>query len=443
MTTDKKDDAETEESGQAETVSGSPSSSTSASSSSMTNRSKSSSSESTNSESNSSESSSSATSTTAAAAPVVSAKSSAGAAAADKPPVAKAVKPRTPKWLLFLLLLIIAALAALAYCGWSELRNYQAAQAQLTAKLEQQERHWQDVQQRIGQLGNRQQQELAGWAESLQGVDRRLEEHSRRLKSLSTTTREDWLLAEAEYLLRLANQRLQMERGTIGALGLLQAADQILHQLDDSELFGVRDTLARDIAALKLAPNIDRSGLYLRLAALAENIEALPELPRLEATAPAETNERPQAQAAEQPPVGFAAAVQAHFWSAMDQLKHQVRIRHSDQPLQPLLPPDGARYLRQNIRFNLEQAQLAMLREEDAIYRHSLQQAEGLLRQYFALQPAAQIIADQLQELAQADIVVKLPSISASLTALQEYIDKLHLLDEQAGRPQLQPTEAQ
>lgn len=357
-----------------------------------------------------------------------------GAGKTPPPPPAK-TRSSGSAGLWIVLLLLVIAVAALAYSGWTQVRSQTAAQQELQAQLAQQEQRWQAIQQRMGQVSQQQQDQQSGWRESLQGVEKRLEEHSNRLRSLSTTTREDWLLAEVEYLLRLANQRLKMERGTVGALGLLQAADEILLELDDSELFAVRDKLARDLVALRLTPNVDRSGLYLQLAALAEQVEQLPELPRM-AKAAAADKPADETVATEAQP-GFMAALKAHFWTAMDKLKHQVRIRHNDQVLEPLLPPDGARYLRQNIRFHLEQAQLAMLREETAIYRHSLQQAEQLLRQYFALQPAALLIADQLQQLAQTEVSVKLPSISGSLTALQEHIRKLHLLDDAAGRPQL------
>lgn len=366
-------------------------------------------------------------------------KPDAKAAGAVPPPVATR-SSRTGLWILWLLLAI--AVAGLAYAGWTQMRTHTMAQEQLAAELARQGQRWQaiqnDIQHTLSQMDNRQREQQSGWTESLQGVEKRLEEHSRRLRSLSTTTREDWLLAEVEYLLRLANQRLQMERGTVGALGLLQAADQILLELDDSELFAVRDKLARDITALRLTPSVDRSGLYLQLAALAEQIEQLPEVPRMAVITAGEAEQaEADATTAAAAEIGFIDALQAHFRAAMDKLRHQVRIRHSEQALEPLLPPAETRYVRQNIRFNLEQAQLAMLREETAIYRHSLQQAEQLLRRYFALQPAALLIADQLQELAQNEVVVKLPSISGSLNALQDHIRTLHLLDDRAGRPQL------
>lgn len=355
-------------------------------------------------------------------------------------PATEGRKTRVPRWMLFLLLLLAFACMALAYFGWYELEAQMIQQQQLAQKLEKQEQLWFETQKEIGQLDLHQKQQVTEWSNHLDSVEQQVEQHSRRLKSLSTTTRDDWLLAEAEYLLRLANQRMLMERGTLGALGLLESADDILAQLDDSELFGVRDKLSRDIATLKLTPSVDRSGLYLQLSALAEKIEQLPELPRVpedihQGEAPVIPHDSSEGGLKAS---SFWTRLKDHFWNAMDKLKHQVRIRHHDQPLQPLLPPDGARYLRQNIRFNLEQAQLAMLREETAIYRQSLQQAEELLRQYFFNQPQAMLIGDQLQALSEKDVVVVLPSISGSLSALQDYIDKLHLLNENAGRPQIE-----
>ena len=47
---------------------------------------------------------------------------------------------------------------------------------------------------------------------ALSQVDQRINAQQQRLINLSTTSREDWLLAEAEYLLRLANQRVLIER---------------------------------------------------------------------------------------------------------------------------------------------------------------------------------------------------------------------------------------
>lgn len=346
---------------------------------------------------------------------------------------APAVTKGLPLWALLLLILIAGCCAVLAYFGWQwQLQQTQQSRA-LHQQIQQQSQQLLSTQQQLGQIQQSRDASVEQWNQSLNGLEQRVEQHSRRLRSLSTTTRDDWLLAEAEYLLRLANQRLQMERGPRGALGLLQSADQILLELDDVDLFPVRDKLQRDITALKLAPSIDRSGLYLQLAALADAMVSLPEVPVIERATP----EAVQAPASVEE-LSIWQQLQHNFWAAMGQLKHQVRIRHHDTPLQPLLPPDGAHYLRQNLRFHLEQAQLAMLREETEIFQHSLEKAEAMLRQYFATQDRAQRIADELAVLKLKSVAVDLPVISGSLAALQEFTARLHLLDERAGRAQLE-----
>ena len=59
----------------------------------------------------------------------------------------------------------------------------------------------------------RQQQKLALQLDNqLQNIELRVNAQGKRLVELGSTTRSDWLLAEAEYLARLAQQRLQTER---------------------------------------------------------------------------------------------------------------------------------------------------------------------------------------------------------------------------------------
>lgn len=350
-------------------------------------------------------------------------------------PAAPGVKKGLPFWALLLILLVAGCCALITYFGW----HWQQQQAQSTQSLLDQ------IAKQAQQLASTQQQLVTieqgssktneQWIQSVEGLEQRIEQHARRLRSMSTTTRDDWLLAEAEYLLRLAGQRLQMERGTKGALALLQATDQILVELDDAELFAVRDKLQRDITSLKLAPSIDRSGLYLQLSAWADEIVALPDVPTIQE--PVELSSTiPEPLTTEVVEQSVWQQLKGNFWAAMKQLDNQVRIRHHDQPLEPLLPPDGARYLRQNMRFNLEQAQLAMLREEPEIYRQSLEQCEQSLRQYFSNQDKALKIADEIAKLKKQNIVIELPSINGSLSALQDFIQRLHLLDERAGSPQ-------
>ena len=80
---------------------------------------------------------------------------------------------------------------------------------------------------------------------------------------MGSTTRSDWLLAEAEYLARLARQRLQTERSVKSPLALLESVDAILSQIDDPNLLVARNAVAEDITKLRLVADIDREGCIL------------------------------------------------------------------------------------------------------------------------------------------------------------------------------------
>ncbi|NIB39402.1 hypothetical protein HBA55_07385 [Pseudomaricurvus alkylphenolicus] len=351
---------------------------------------------------------------------------------ASEPKQDKTATSRAPLWLVALVVVMLLAMTGTGYLGWNWLQQQTQQQQAWRSSLQQQQQQLTQARSQLQEVAQQQRSQVQDWQNGLQGLDQRLQQHSRRLRSLATTSREDWLLAEAEYLLRLASQRLLMERGPSGALALLQAADKILVEMDDDELFPVRDKLARDIAALKLAPAIDRSGLYLQIDALSEQIMQLPQTPRYQRPLQESVSD-----AAAPAPEGFWPNLKSHFFSAMDRFASQVQYRRHDKPLPPLLPPDGGSYLRQNLRFKLEQAQLALLREESSIYRHSLEQAVSTLRQFFPMQSRAQTIANELQQLSGQAVRTDLPSLGGSLSALQEYIERLHLLDATAGQPQL------
>jgi uroporphyrin-3 C-methyltransferase len=329
-----------------------------------------------------------------------------------------------------LLLLLIVAVAGMAYWGWMQQQSLAQTQAGLQKSLEGQQARIGDLQQLLKEA-----QDQSSWQAAIAGVDKRLANNSKRLRSLESTNRDDWLLAEAEYLLRLANQRMLMERGTEGALALLQAADKILKDLDNDELFPVRQQLARDMAALKLAPSVDRSGLYLQLAAVAEQVEGLSDLPGDLSVKeqPVPVAEAMAEEAKQNPDQGVWTQLQSNFWDAMAVVGKYIRVRHHDQTIVPILPPESSQYLRQNIRLTLEQAQLAMLRENTKVYQHSLAEAEALMRKYFATQDRGMLLADEIKSLAQLDVKTPLPSISASLTALRDFISRQHKLGSLSG----------
>ncbi|MFA5495157.1 MAG: uroporphyrinogen-III C-methyltransferase [Porticoccaceae bacterium] len=260
--------------------------------------------------------------------------------------------------------------------------------------------------------------------EQLQGqiADLHLQLNSQQdqLRRLSTTSREDWLLAEAEYLLRLASQRILSERQTANAVALMTSADAILRDFNDTELFPVRKALADDITRARMAEAVDREGIYLRLGALVTAVDRLHSLlPDPQAVALSDAEAVPE-------PATWQRRLLANARQALARLVGLVRIERRDLPLQPMLTLEQEQALRDNLRIVLEQARLALLREEPGIYRASLARAEYWVAGNFEQDHVAQLFRADLAELREQPVVSELPSPTASLRALQEYIRLWH-----------------
>jgi uroporphyrin-3 C-methyltransferase len=246
---------------------------------------------------------------------------------------------------------------------------------------------------------------------ALERVDALLAEQRVELARFSASDREDWLLAEAEYLLRLANQRLIMTGDVVAAQALLSSADAVLRELDDVGLHGARAAVAADIAALRAVPRIDTEGVYLRLAALIDQAGGLVifEMPDVEA------------QPAEIPAEDWQGRLRQGYEAALHKLSDYIIIRRRDVPMQALMDPQWEGLVRQNLRMLLEQAQVALLSGNQLLYGESLQRAEHWVAEFLESdEAAAKAVAREIAELRAVTVAIDLPDISRSLRAVDE-----------------------
>jgi len=262
-------------------------------------------------------------------------------------------------------------------------------------------------------------------AEARALLDAKLFALNEQIQQLPGARAEDWKLAEVEYLLRLANQRVQLQHELAGAEALLKAADTILAELDDPTLIQVRELLAQERLALGEANKLDRQGLYLKLQALKTRIK--------ESVLPPQqfSEERPLradealtfSSAADTPTDADAIAstdakAQSSLW---DQLLNLVQVRHRDEAFDAPLRQSQYQLLEHSLLLMIEQAQWALLKQEQSLYQESLNNAvewiDGKLRH-----SAAQSLMGELQALANEDVRQALPDISASLRQLRSVI---------------------
>lgn len=228
--------------------------------------------------------------------------------------------------------------------------------------------------------------------------------------------RTEWLLAEAEQLLVIANHRLQLARDARSALNALRAADGQLNLIANPNLLPVRRELAREITLLESLEKTDVTGLTLKLASLAEGVERLPLALEARMRAP-EGADKAAPAPTPAPDAGWRTAAQRMGQDILG----LVRIRENLEVQKPLLPPEQQYFLRENLRLMLYGAQLALLQANVTVYQQNLRSALRLLKEYFDVN--TQVVAAMSGEL-EGQLKMKLvtapPDISASLEALRQ-----------------------
>lgn len=331
-------------------------------------------------------------------------------------------------------LALLVALASAGASGWMWYQGQQAASAPAvvaaadhSAELQQQEQKLQQLEQQAGsyqqQLGGLEQQlgqlgqqvgslpkaaELAENQRLLVQMQSAQQAFTQRFEQAFGNTRQDWRLAEAEHLMRMAHLRLAALQDLNSARYLLEAADQILFEQDDPAAFAAREALAQALADVRALPKLDRAGVFMRLGALQKQVGKLDQmLPGYSA--------------------GSGDTGSVDWNKLLDKASSYIRldINSNTDDIKPLLSSQQLTHIRLAVSLSLEQAQWAALNGLQDVYDQAVAQGIELLDQYFAQDhQAAGSMRTQLQELAGARVSQAMPDINPALVALQGYIQE-------------------
>lgn len=364
-----------------------------------------------------------------------------------------ATTPRASRLWPLLLIVLIAGVAAGGYYLWQQSRQRDSHLLEFSQQVEQNRLQLGQLQQTLGAEMERRvgvvqaqldetdkllQQRVAAMGLTQEELRQRLDGHQERLTALASTSREDWQLAEAEYLLKIANQRLLLERDSENATALLRSADGLIQQASastgDAELFAVRKSLSRDLAALEQIAPVDKEGIYLRLYALTTAIDPLPRVAPTRLSAPEPAPDAPE----DVEPPGWGERLWTEIKAMAGKLHNYIRIDDVEAPAKPLIDSHMTQIAGLNLRLLLEQAQLAVLKADPTVYGHSLAQAQQLLRDYYLDSAEARQLGDKLAELAAVNIAPELPDISPSIALLHDHLRQRHQVRPAEVRPATQ-----
>ncbi len=212
----------------------------------------------------------------------------------------------------------------------------------------------------------------------------------------------DWLLAEADYLVKLAGRKLFIEHDVDSATQLMETADQRIAALNDPSLTPLRKSMANDITKLKSVPLIDRDGLVLRLSSLQKQVDDLPLANAI----------LPEAQKVETQVV----SEDINDWqtnlmtSLKDFSENFITFRTRDGNVIPLLSPEQHFYLKENIKAKLETAIKSIYVEQQDIYTTALGTAQQWSQSFFNQNNnAVQSFQTSLEQLAKQKVQVEYP----------------------------------
>ncbi|MEC4749345.1 uroporphyrinogen-III C-methyltransferase [Methylomicrobium sp. Wu6] len=261
-------------------------------------------------------------------------------------------------------------------------------------------------------------------SEKLDSTRKDLTEEITRLQRQLGKTRGDWLIADAEYLLGAANERLQLVGDVNTAREALEAADQRLRESGDAAVFKVREEIAKEIAALKNVAAADIVGLHATLQSLQDASEKLTLLlPYAGKTLTPSTEIHSHADSSEP----------AHklLDSAIESLHGVVTIRHTDQPIKETLTPEEAQFIREQLRAKLETVKIALVQQNEALYHAGLQDAKKWTELNFTPNPETRKFIAELDRFLAINIRSHFPDISTSLKLLRD-ITKLRIETDKA-----------
>lgn len=359
--------------------------------------------------------------------------------AADAPQ--KVRRSRTGVWFGIITLVTIFAIAGAGYYFFMQLRERQEGlggevKGELSKQIHDYQAQLNAIQNQLAAL----QADIAGkdthftktvadfsqmHSEKLDSTRKELNDSIRFIQRQLGKTRGDWLMADAEYLLSIANERLHLIGDLNTTREALEAADQRLRESGDSGAIKIREEIAKEIAMLRGIAVPDMVGLFAAIQTLESRVDKLDLFlpysgkPFSQSTEPTNTAEGPAPDAE---PVEHNELLDG----AIAKLQGVVTIRHSDQPIKEILTPEQAQFIREQLRFKLEMVKVSLVQQKEGLYVAGIADAKAWIGQHFRQNEEAKLFLGELDRFNAVKITSHFPDISLSLKMLRD-ITKLRL----------------
>jgi uncharacterized protein HemX len=360
----------------------------------------------------------------------------------------KTSKSRSGLWFNIIILLVVLGLAAAGFYSLQSLQNQQkdlgggikaevrdemlkqlsGYQSQLTAiqsqvahtaeKIDSKDEHFAKALETIAKTDH----------EQIDSARKELSESVAKIDQQLSKTRGYWLLADAEYLLSVANERLNLIGDVHTTIEALEAADERLKESGDAGVIRVREKIAEEIATLKTVSLPDIVGTYMAIQSLQEHVDKLNTLLPFAGKTPT-TSEK--------------SSEQTETVTENKGLFDMLGVKHSEQNINAIITPEQAIFIREQLRVKLEMVKIALSQHNEELYQSTLKDTKNWLEHNFAKDKVSQQFGEQLEKFASMKLRSQFPDINQSLKLLSD-ISKARIesdkLDKTIGNKATQST---
>ncbi|HDT5674147.1 TPA: uroporphyrinogen-III C-methyltransferase [Klebsiella variicola] len=245
-------------------------------------------------------------------------------------------------------------------------------------------------------------------------LTKQLDELQQKVAVISGSDAKTWLLAQADFLVKLAGRKLWSDQDVTTAAALLKSADASLADMNDPSLIGARRAITDDIATLSAVSQVDYDGMILKVNQLANQIDNLRLADNNDDDSPMDSDSDELSSSISE----WRVNLQKSWQNFMDSF---ITVRRRDETAVPLLAPNQDIYLRENIRSRLLVAAQAVPRHQEETWKQSLDNVSTWVRAYYDTDDATtKAFLDEVDKLNQQSITMTVPETLQSQALLEK-----------------------
>ncbi|MBS9429866.1 uroporphyrinogen-III C-methyltransferase [Photorhabdus akhurstii] len=310
--------------------------------------------------------------------------------------------------------IMLAIGGGLYYYGQQQSHLLSAENHELRQQLESLKQQQSQDKQHIEALFKEQSQALSHFSAQNEQLGNSLQELQAKISALSSSDVKSWLLAQADFLVKMAGRKLWNDQDIVTAAALLKNADASLAEMNDPSLIEIRRAITQDISTLSAISQIDFDGIILRVNQLSNQVDNLRLADNTTDGSPMdEDNDELTGTLSE-----WRQNLSKSWKSFMDNF---ITIRRRDTAAEPLLAPNQDIYLRENIRARLLIAAQAIPRHQGEVFKQSLETVSTWVRAYFDINdPNTKAFLEEIDSLSQQPVSITAPDQLSSQPLLEK-----------------------